>query len=344
MRPGSPQLLTSDRRYSQQPIDDDQHQQQLDVEKCTTLVPTSAVDNAGAGASASSRGCSESGAPSGAPSEPQRGACVVSCRPEVSHEVRGIAQVLGQSVATIGEHCRFRDENWKVVYGANLERCAATCEDWLVICGPGGSKDLCKSQQAELESVAHFFQHPFNRSLTYITVGEYREALYMYVQALEAKVATTTQRLADVQVAAVAAGLAANSRLKLGTLENHYTPVFLMIVGCKYLKSFNGRYILMPRPHHGRNFYVREACDSFGRRPCIYFWDDRDGHEHTGWWLGFERSNGRVFAAYNRDVISRVPPMNNWAVRNWTGWLVEPSLQILPDDPDEAGEARVTSM
>jgi len=343
MRPCSIQLLTSDRRYGPKPLDDDQ-QEQLNVEECTSLVPVKGVDAAGAEVSASSQGGSESaaafsGAPSGATSELQRGACVVSCRPEVAHEVRGIAQALGHSVAMVDERGRYRDENWKVVFGANLERFAATCEDWLVLCGPGGQTDLCRTQQVELESVAYFFQHPFNRSLTYMTVDEYREALTMYVQALEAKVASATQRLHDLQVAVVAAGLAANSRLNLGKVEDHFVPVHLMIVGCKYFASFNGRYILMPRPHHGRNFYIREACDYFGRRPCIYFWDDRDGHEHCGWWLGFERSNGRVFAAHNRDVISKVPPMNNWAVRNWTGWLVEPSLQILPDDPEDVGEA-----
>lgn len=304
-------------------------------------------DTAGAEASATSQGGSEIGASSGATSEASkahRGACVVSCRPEAVREVRGIAQVLGQSVATVGQHWRFRDENWKVVYGANLERCAATCEDWLVICGPRGNLDLCRTQQAELESVEHFFQPSFNRSLTYLTITEYRGALTMYVQALETKVGSTTRKLADMQVSAVAAGLAANPKLSLGTVGDHYTPCRLTIKGCRYLASFNGRYILMPSAHHGRNLYTRETIDSFGRRPCIYFWDDRDGHEHCGWWLGFERNNGRVFAAYNRDSISKVPPMNNWAVRNWTGWLVEPSLQILPDEPEDAGEVTVTSL
>jgi len=335
MRFGPAQLFTSGRRLREKTLDidqlDDEQQQQLDAEQCAVLVPSNATPPG-----------SEGSAPGGATPESQpHNACIVSCQPAVAHEVRGIAQVLGHNVAAVGESSRYLYNDWQVLFGATLERCAATCDDWLVICGPGGKTDLFRSQQMELESVAYFFQHPFNRSLTYITIDEYREALTMYVRALEANIASTTQRLADLRVTAA---FAANSTLSLGNVEDHFTPCFVTIVGCKYFSSFNGHYVLMPRQHHGRNFYIRETGDSFGRRPCIYFWDDRDGQEQCGWWLGFERSNGRVFAAHNRNVISKHPPRNNWAVRNWTGWVLEPSLQVLPNDLEDVGGVRVTNM
>jgi len=145
--------------------------------------------------------------------------------------------------------------------------------------------------------------------LSYIPIEDYRAEQVRYVEALEQEL----------------------SRLKHKDDRGErsaWTPCYLSVTGCQYLKSFNGRYKLCNGPHHGRNFYSQEIPDGFGRRACIYFWDERDGDEQCGWWLGFELTHGRVFAAFNTDRASITPPNSNWSVRNWTGWVQEPTLRI----------------
>merc|ERR1712008_235963 len=107
-----------------------------------------------------------------------------------------------------------------------------------------------------------------------------------------------------------------------------WTPCMLKVDGCQYLHSFNGIYVLQPAPHHGRNFYVRREADAFNRRSTIYF--GKNGEKKCGWWLGMQKADGRVLAAYNPDKQSLGPPCSNWMVRNLTAWVLEPTLRILP--------------
>jgi len=243
-----------------------------------------------------------------------RAACVVSCQPQQRDEVVAIAKVLGHGVAVPLDSNADKDDIWKAVLGANLERVGA-CDNWLVICGRGGQSDLSNMQQMELDYLQKLLEHRTGnahaysggRMLSYVTLDEYRAEQIRYVEALEDELARVKDKEGD-----------------LGT----WTPCYLNVKGCQYLKSFNGRYKLCNGPHHGRNFYIQEFPDAFGRRASIYFWDDRDGDDQCGWWLGFELTNGRVFAAYNPDRSSNSPPNSNWSVRNWTGWVQEPQLRI----------------
>jgi len=249
---------------------------------------------------------------------PHRSACVVSCRSEHRDEVVAIAKMLGHGVAVPSSSSSYKNDVWKAVYGANLERVGA-CDSWLVICGQDGQTDLSKTQQTVLEFLQLLLEHRSGqplayaggRILSYLSLEEYRAERVRYVQALEEELSQLKQRDLD------------------GDLPS-WTPTFLRVHGCQYWKGFNGRYKLCDGPHHGRNFYIRDFPDSFGRRACIYFWDERDGDEHHGWWLGFEQNNGRVFAAYNKETASSIPPNANWSVRNWNGWMQEPTLRITP--------------
>lgn len=145
--------------------------------------------------------------------------------------------------------------------------------------------------------------------LSYLSLEDYRAKQTRYVEALEEEVSRLRHKDIDVELPA-------------------WTPRNLHVTGCQYLKSFNGPYTLCDGPHHGRNFYIQETPDGFGRQACIYFWDERNGDEQCGWWLGFELTNARVFAAYNPEKSSQHPPNSNWSVRNWTGWVQEPTLRI----------------
>jgi len=59
----------------------------------------------------------------------------------------------------------------------------------------------------------------------------------------------------------------------------------------------------------------------------IYFWDERDGPNFSGWWFGPKVGGDQVWA-YNGDKASNSPPLGNWKVP-WDG-PTDPSLRLQP--------------
>eukprot|EP00927_Polykrikos_kofoidii_P072470 TRINITY_DN68586_c0_g1_i1.p1 TRINITY_DN68586_c0_g1~~TRINITY_DN68586_c0_g1_i1.p1 ORF type:complete len:930 (-),score=237.68 TRINITY_DN68586_c0_g1_i1:87-2876(-) len=67
--------------------------------------------------------------------------------------------------------------------------------------------------------------------------------------------------------------------------------------------------------NHGKPVYKKDGDAKVSI--MIYFWDDRDGPNFSGWWFGPKLGGDQVWA-YNGDVSSRVPPVAGWKVP-WDG-------------------------
>jgi len=66
----------------------------------------------------------------------------------------------------------------------------------------------------------------------------------------------------------------------------------------------------------------------------IYFWDDRDGPNFSGWWFGPKVGGDQVWA-YNSNKSSLVPPSTGWRVP-WDG-PVDESLRVVLHGPGGGG-------
>lgn len=270
--------------------------------------------------------------------ERRRTANIVSCHPSHWQEATGIAKALGHGIAANNEPlCDINSGSWRDAYLTSLEM-AGTCDDWLIICGSGGRSDLGQLQCLELEVLETLLQthsgnlvsHTGGRLLTLVTMREYRSEQVRYVQSLEAELKTLKKKASSGASSSLSLeehGMCSSSPRPAWSMQ--WTPVTLEVSGCQYLGSFNGVYVLQPAPHHDRNCYVRKQADAFNRRSSIYFWESRNGEKQCGWWLGIERGESKVIAAYNTDKEALVPPSSNWMVRNWSGWVLESTLQIL---------------
>jgi len=271
--------------------------------------------------------------------ERRRAANIVSCHPDHWQEATGIAKALGHGIAANNEPwCDINNGSWRDAYLTSLVM-AGTYDDWIIICGSGGRSDLGRLQRLELEVLEKLLQtrsgklvsHTGGRLLTFVTMREYRSEQVWYVQSLEMELQMLKKKRASSCASSSLSleehGMCSSSPRPAGSV--YWTPVALQVKGCQYLGSFNGVYVLQPAPHHGRNCYVRKEADAFKRRSSIYFWDERDGEKQCGWWLGIERGESKVIAAYNTDKEALVPPSSNWMVRNWSGWVLESTLQIL---------------
>jgi len=267
----------------------------------------------------------------------RRTASIVSCHPEHWQEATGIAKVLGHDVAATNQSaCDINSGSWRSSFLKKLEN-AGGYDDWLVICGRSGRSDLGPLQRLELEVLERLLQtrsgklvsKTGGRLLTFITLEQYRSEQVRYVENLENELQMLKKKASSSASSVLSIeqhGMCNSSPRPVGS--NSWTPCMLKVDGCQYLRSFNGIYVLQPMPHQGRNCYVRQGGDEFNRRSSIYFEEGPDGEK--GWWLGVEKADGRILAAFNADKESVSPPCANWMVRNWTGWVCEPNLRILP--------------
>lgn len=271
--------------------------------------------------------------------ERRRTASIVSCHPQHWHEATGIAKALGHDVAANNQSgCDINSGSWRASYLKNLEN-ACAYDDWLVICGRGGRSDLGQLQRLELDVLQRLLQTRSGnlvsktgvRLLTFITVADYRSEQVRYVESLELQLSMLKKKASSngSSVLSMKQHDVCNSSPR-SEVSTSWTPCMLKVDGCQYLHSFNGIYVMQPAPHNGRNYYVQREGDAFKRRTSIYFGDGRSGEKKCGWWLGMQKADGRVLAAYNPDKESLGPPSSGWMVRNLTGWVQEPTLQILP--------------
>lgn len=248
-----------------------------------------------------------------------------------------IAKVLGHDVAANNQSgCAIDSHSWRDAYLAHLE-IADTYNDWLVICGSGGPLDLGQLQRLELAVLEKLLQtrsgklvsHTGGRLLFYITVEEYRSEQVRYVQSLEIELLMLKTRTSSNETSCLS--LSVEGQSMCNSLQcMSWTPSHLEVSRCQYLGSFNGIYELQPAPYSGRNFYMKRDADAYGRRASIFFLDERHGDTQCGWWLAIPNSNGRVISAYNGDTDAMGPPCSKWVVCNLSGWVLEPTLQIMP--------------
>eukprot|EP00928_Gymnodinium_smaydae_P064852 TRINITY_DN480_c0_g6_i1.p1 TRINITY_DN480_c0_g6~~TRINITY_DN480_c0_g6_i1.p1 ORF type:complete len:976 (-),score=280.31 TRINITY_DN480_c0_g6_i1:102-2975(-) len=64
--------------------------------------------------------------------------------------------------------------------------------------------------------------------------------------------------------------------------------------------------------NHGKNMYKKDAPVN-GTDILLYFWDDRDGANMSGWWFGPKVGGDQVWA-YHSDKIGQMPPQSGWRV------------------------------
>eukprot|EP00929_Paragymnodinium_shiwhaense_P077106 TRINITY_DN3968_c0_g1_i1.p1 TRINITY_DN3968_c0_g1~~TRINITY_DN3968_c0_g1_i1.p1 ORF type:complete len:2055 (-),score=796.97 TRINITY_DN3968_c0_g1_i1:227-6391(-) len=82
--------------------------------------------------------------------------------------------------------------------------------------------------------------------------------------------------------------------------------------------------------NHGRPTFKKmekivghEAVEVF-----VYFWDDRDGSDHSGWWFGDEVGGSQVWAM--AKISSSKPPKMGWRVP-WDAKTVKPGVLVVED-------------
>eukprot|EP00434_Breviolum_minutum_P018109 symbB.v1.2.015973.t1/scaffold1205.1/size131557/12 len=61
--------------------------------------------------------------------------------------------------------------------------------------------------------------------------------------------------------------------------------------------------------NHGRPVY-KKSLDT-GEHVAIYYWDEKDGADCDGWWIGAEVGGNMVFA-FNVNQASMFPPFMGW--------------------------------
>eukprot|EP00930_Biecheleria_cincta_P057525 TRINITY_DN4344_c1_g1_i2.p1 TRINITY_DN4344_c1_g1~~TRINITY_DN4344_c1_g1_i2.p1 ORF type:complete len:2150 (+),score=554.56 TRINITY_DN4344_c1_g1_i2:469-6450(+) len=86
-----------------------------------------------------------------------------------------------------------------------------------------------------------------------------------------------------------------------------------------------GRYVIHST-NHGKNVYRRAVPDD--TMVLLYYWDDRDGEESSGWWFGPEVGGEEVWA-HNADPGAKgLPPPENWKVLHSD--TVDPAMKVIP--------------
>jgi len=68
--------------------------------------------------------------------------------------------------------------------------------------------------------------------------------------------------------------------------------------------------------NHGRPVYKKESAPG-SVSVLIYYWDERDGPNFSGWWFGPKVGGDQVWA-YNNQRSSAAPPSSGWRVP-WDG-------------------------
>jgi len=85
--------------------------------------------------------------------------------------------------------------------------------------------------------------------------------------------------------------------------------------------------------NHGRPVYKKESAPG-SVSVLIYYWDERDGPNFSGWWFGPKVGGDQVWA-YNNQRSSAAPPSSGWRVP-WDG-LVDDSLRVAPSQSGGGG-------
>jgi len=76
--------------------------------------------------------------------------------------------------------------------------------------------------------------------------------------------------------------------------------------------------------NHGKPVYKKDVAAG-GVSVLIYFWDERDGPNYSGWWFGPQVGGDQVWA-YNGNKASQNPPASGWKVP-WDG-EVDPTIVL----------------
>lgn len=77
--------------------------------------------------------------------------------------------------------------------------------------------------------------------------------------------------------------------------------------------------------NHGKAVYRRVDPPSESS-VLLYYWDDRDGQEQSGWWFGPEVGGEEVWAHNEGLPNSTLPPVRNWRVLH--SGEVDPGLTV----------------
>jgi len=100
---------------------------------------------------------------------------------------------------------------------------------------------------------------------------------------------------------------------KSGSSSSSSWPEGLAVSGCKdktVKKIVRGNFTLMGE-NHGRPTYKRD--EPFNDLDVmIYYWDDRDGKDFSGWWFGPKVGGDQVWAY--QPVKDKTPPLSGWKV------------------------------
>ena len=91
--------------------------------------------------------------------------------------------------------------------------------------------------------------------------------------------------------------------------------------------------------NHGRGVYRRTLPKSEGTsKVLMYYWDNRDGEENSGWWFGPEVGGEEVWAHHPGNSDSKLPPTSGWTALH--SGEVDPDLTVLrADAPRPPGTA-----
>jgi len=103
-------------------------------------------------------------------------------------------------------------------------------------------------------------------------------------------------------------------------------PQPIVVSGCQNLTVANiikGSYS-PTGANHGKPVYKKDVVPG-GVSVLIYFWDERDGPNFSGWWFGPKVGGDQVWA-YNGKKAATAPPPNAWKVP-WDG-EVDPQLTL----------------
>lgn len=96
--------------------------------------------------------------------------------------------------------------------------------------------------------------------------------------------------------------------------------------------------------NHGRPVYKKDKKVK-GLSVLVYFWDDRDGEENSGWWFGPAIGGDQVWA-YHKSKTSATPPSLDWAIphdglvdSSFSAKLEPAKADAKEGKADKAGEA-----
>eukprot|EP00928_Gymnodinium_smaydae_P055253 TRINITY_DN38848_c0_g1_i1.p1 TRINITY_DN38848_c0_g1~~TRINITY_DN38848_c0_g1_i1.p1 ORF type:complete len:470 (-),score=44.91 TRINITY_DN38848_c0_g1_i1:100-1509(-) len=101
---------------------------------------------------------------------------------------------------------------------------------------------------------------------------------------------------------------------KYNFLENVAEPgncVQILVSGCRdqsIAACVRGAYCAAGQ-NHGKPYYKKKSSP----QQCIYFWDQRDGSQQSGWWLG-PKLGGASAWSFHPNVGASQPPQNGWTV------------------------------